>query len=97
MKFFEKYLPEKRRFRIFAILYFSLFLCLILTLFYRQVFQAEDFLEKERKQGQRRIIKPGARGDLFDREGNLLIGNRASLLCFYPFGTSVPGDLGRKN
>ena len=77
MKFFEKYLPEKRRFRIFAILYFSLFLCLILTLFYRQVFQAEDFLEKERKQGQRRIIKPGARGDLFDREGNLLIGNRA--------------------
>ena len=46
-------------------------------MFYRQVFQAEDFLEKERKQGQRRIIKPGARGDLFDREGNLLIGNRA--------------------
>ena len=77
MKFFEKYLPEKRRFRIFAILYFSLFLVLILTLFYRQIFQAEDFRAKERKQGQRRIIKPGARGDLFDREGNLLIGNRA--------------------
>ena len=77
MKFFEKYLPEKRRFRLFAFFYFSLFSILGCVLVYRQVFQAEDFREKERKQGQRRIIRPGARGDVLDREGNLLIGNRA--------------------
>jgi len=77
VKFFEKYLPEKRRFRLFAFFYFSLFSILIGILVYRQVFQAEDFREKERKQGQRRIIRPGARGDVLDREGNLLIGNRA--------------------
>ncbi len=77
MKFFEKYLPEKRRFRLFSFFYFSLFSILAGVLVYRQVFQVEDFREKERKQGQRRIIRPGARGDVFDRDGNLLIGNRA--------------------
>ncbi len=77
MKFFEKYLPEKRRFRLFSFFYFSLFSILASVLVYRQVFQVEDFREKERKQGQRRIIRPGARGDVFDRDGNLLIGNRA--------------------
>ena len=77
MSFFEKFFPETRRFRIFLSLYFLLFLTLISTLFFRQVIENDHYLEKERKQGQRRIVKPGARGDVLDRSGNLLIGNRA--------------------
>ena len=77
MSFFEKYFPETRRLRVFAGFYLSLFIVLISTLFFRQVIEKDLYLEKERKQGQRRIIKPGARGDVFDRNGNLLIGNRA--------------------
>jgi cell division protein FtsI/penicillin-binding protein 2 len=77
MSFFEKYFPETRRFQIFVCLYFFLFLILFCTLFFRQVVENDHYLEKERKQGQRRIVKPGARGDVLDRSGNLLIGNRA--------------------
>ncbi|MBT3666992.1 MAG: hypothetical protein HN548_05885 [Opitutae bacterium] len=39
--------------------------------------EKQEFDEKERLQGQRRILRPGARGDVFDREGKLLIGNKA--------------------
>ncbi len=77
MKFFEKYFPETRRFRKFAWIYLCLFLTLFGNLFFRQVWEREDYLEMERMQGQRRIIRPGARGDITDRENNLLIGNRA--------------------
>ena len=77
MKFFEKYFPETRRFRIFAGVYLGLFLVLFGYLFFRQIWERDAYLEKERIQGQRRILKPGARGDVVDRENNLLIGNRA--------------------
>ena len=77
MKFFEKYFPETRRFRIFAGVYLGLFLILFGYLFFRQIWERDAYLEKERIQGQRRILKPGARGDVVDRENNLLIGNRA--------------------
>ncbi len=77
MKFFEKYFPEARRLRIFAWFYLLFFLLLSGFLFYRQVIEREDYVEKERKQGQRRILRPGARGDVIDRNHNLLIGNRA--------------------
>ena len=77
MKFFEKYFPEKRRLRIFAWIYLSLFLVLFSYLFFRQVLERDDYLEKERLQGQRRIVRPGARGDVLDRENRLLIGNKA--------------------
>jgi cell division protein FtsI/penicillin-binding protein 2 len=77
VKFFEKYFPETRRFRIFAWIYLLLFVTLFGTLFYRQIIERDDYIEKERKQGQRRIIRPGARGDVLDRNNHLLIGNRA--------------------
>ncbi len=78
MKFFEKHFPEKRRLRIFAFFYALLFTILLTCLFFRQVWEKEDYLDIERKQGQRRIVRPGARGDVFDRENRLLIGNRPS-------------------
>ena len=47
MKFFEKYFPETRRFRIFAWIYLVFFTTL-LALFVRQVIQREDYVEKEK-------------------------------------------------
>ncbi|MEL0099624.1 MAG: hypothetical protein VW907_08725, partial [Opitutae bacterium] len=46
-------------------------------LFSRQVLERDEYVEKERIQGQRRILRPGARGDVVDRNHHLLIGNRA--------------------
>ncbi len=77
MKLYEKHHPESRRLWLFKVIFGTLFSILFFVLSYRQIFQNADFLEKERKQGQRRIIRPGPRGDVIDREGNLLIGNRA--------------------
>ena len=76
-KIIEKFLPETRRLNLFRILYSSLFIAICIFLVFRQVFQISEFETKERKQGQRRIIQPG-RGDVIDRNGELLIGNRAS-------------------
>ncbi len=73
----EKHKSEKNRLMIFKSLYGILFFILLSFLVQRQVFEAEDYHEKERKQGQRRIIRPGSRGDVLDREGRLLIGNEA--------------------
>ena len=77
-KIIEKFLPETRRLNLFRILYSSLFIAICIFLVFRQVVQISEFETKERKQGQRRIIQPGPRGDVIDRNGELLIGNRAS-------------------
>jgi len=77
MKILEKHHPENRRLRVFKILFSFLFLILIYFLLVRQAFETETFEERERKQGQRRILRPGARGDVLDRNGRLLIGNKA--------------------
>lgn len=77
MKLLEKHLPEKRRLRVFKFVYGSLFLTLFGCLLFRQTFETEEFENRERIQGQRRILRPGARGDVLDRNGQLLIGNKA--------------------
>ena len=73
----EQFFPEGRRLIVFKVIFGSLFILLATFLGYRQVIQSEKYKEQERKQGQRRIVKPGPRGDVFDRNGNLLIGNKA--------------------
>ena len=77
MEILEKYHSENRRLRVFKALFSVLFLVLIYFLLVRQAFETETFEERERKQGQRRILRPGARGDVLDRNGRLLIGNKA--------------------
>jgi cell division protein FtsI/penicillin-binding protein 2 len=42
-----------------------------------QFFEKDKFEDKERIQGQRRILRPGARGDVLDRNGKILIANKA--------------------
>ena len=77
MEILEKHHPENRRLRVFKALFSVLFLVLIYFLLVRQAFETETFEERERKQGQRRILRPGARGDVLDRNGRLLVGNKA--------------------
>ena len=43
---------------------------------YQQLFRADLHRGRETVQSQRRVVVPGPRGNLFDREGRLLVGNR---------------------
>ncbi|MBK9989550.1 MAG: penicillin-binding protein 2 [Verrucomicrobia bacterium] len=43
---------------------------------YQQLFKTDEYHEKEKQQNQRRILVPGPRGNIYDREGRLLVGNR---------------------
>lgn len=59
-------------FGVFALMFFALFS----GLFYRQIYLYDDYAKAGRQQSQRRIIKPGARGDIYDRKGRLIVGNK---------------------
>jgi penicillin-binding protein 2 len=43
---------------------------------YQQIIKGAMHHEQERQQNERRIITPGSRGDMLDRNGKLLVGNR---------------------
>ncbi len=43
---------------------------------YQQLFKSNQFRESERLQTQRRVLIPGPRGNIYDRYGRLLVGNR---------------------
>lgn len=45
-------------------------------LIYQQALRSDLAHEKEKVQSQRRILVPGPRGNIYDREGRLLVGNR---------------------
>lgn len=49
---------------------------LILGLAWRQLIANQKYEVIEKRQTERRILKPGPRGDIYDRKGNLLVGNR---------------------
>ena len=49
---------------------------LVLGLGWRQLIAAHKYEEIEKRQTERRVLKPGARGDIYDRKGKLLVGNR---------------------
>ena len=51
-------------------------LILAVGLGYQQLGRATEYRERETVQSQRRVIVPGPRGNLYDREGRLLVGNR---------------------
>lgn len=43
---------------------------------WRQLIDMNEYKELEKRQTERRILKPGPRGDIYDRNGRLLVGNR---------------------
>ncbi|HRP06628.1 MAG TPA: peptidoglycan glycosyltransferase, partial [Opitutaceae bacterium] len=42
---------------------------------YQQLFKTDAYHDIERIQNQRRVLMPGSRGNIYDREGRLLVGN----------------------
>lgn len=72
----EIYRPENPRLKLFYWLYGGMFLFLALGLGYRQIVQHQEFKDREEKQNLRRILIPGPRGNIYDRHGQLLVGNR---------------------
>ncbi len=63
------------------LLLFSGIVAVLLTvlvggLAYRQLFKAVFYNERERHQNQRRVVIPGPRGNIYDRNGDILVGNR---------------------
>lgn len=64
--------------RVIVFYFFVAVLLLVLAggLAYQQLIRADSFSESERKQNQRRILVPGPRGNIYDREGRPLVANR---------------------
>ena len=53
----------------------AMLLLLIGGLAYQQLMKSPSYNEAERVQNQRRVLVPGPRGNIYDREGRLLVGN----------------------
>lgn len=62
------------------LLFYGLIAAMVMTLFsgfaYRQLFTSGVYAERERIQNQRRVIVPGPRGNIYDRDGKIIVGNR---------------------
>ncbi|MEO7600117.1 MAG: penicillin-binding transpeptidase domain-containing protein [Opitutus sp.] len=63
------------------ILFFHFVIALLLLLLvgglaYQQLINTSVYHERERVQNQRRVLVPGPRGNIYDRNGQLLVGNR---------------------
>jgi len=54
----------------------ALLVTLVGGLAYQQLIKTDLYHERERVQNQRRILVPGPRGNIYDRHGRLLVGNR---------------------
>jgi penicillin-binding protein 2 len=65
------------RLLVFYPLVAALLLLILGGFAYQQLFKADIYHERERLQHQRRILLPAPRGNIHDREGRLLVGNRA--------------------
>ncbi len=55
----------------------ALLLVLVGGLTFRQLLRTDEYVEREKVQNQRRVLIPGPRGNITDREGRVLVGNRA--------------------
>lgn len=55
----------------------ALLVVLVSGLAYQQLRKVGEYADAERQQTQRRILYPGPRGNIEDREGRVLVGNRA--------------------
>lgn len=64
------------RIRVFYVLIAGLLALLAGGLAYRQLLQTGYYDRSERQQTQRRILLPGPRGNIYDRNHRLLVGNR---------------------
>ena len=77
MSIIETYRPQHTRLLLFQALIAAMLLVLVGGLAYRQIIQYGDYGERERLQNQRRVLVPGPRGNVYDRDNRLLVGNRS--------------------
>ncbi|MEO7414664.1 MAG: penicillin-binding transpeptidase domain-containing protein [Opitutaceae bacterium] len=73
----ESYKGYDPRVILFYFIIAALLLLLAGGLSYQQLFKAEAHNNRERRQNQRRVLVPGPRGEILDREGRVLVGNRS--------------------
>ncbi len=71
----ETYSETNTRIFIFYYIFAFMFLVLLLALGYRQIYLYDKYSKAGERQTLRRLIKPGARGDIYDRNGKILVGN----------------------
>ena len=75
-KLFESHKGYDPRVVFFYFITAGLLLLLGGGLAYQQLFRGDLYHDRERAQNQRRILVPGPRGNIYDRHGELLVGNR---------------------
>lgn len=73
----ESYKGYDPRVILFYFLILGMLLLLAAGLGYQQLSKTNEYAAAEMRQNQRRILVPGPRGYIYDREGRLLVGNRA--------------------
>lgn len=76
MSIVESHKNYNPRLRVFYYLMAGVVALLIGGLAKHQVIANAEYEAKEIQQNQRRVLLPGPRGNIFDREGRLLVGNR---------------------
>ena len=72
----ESHKSYQPRVIFFHFVILALLATLVAGLAYQQLFNTARHRDTERMQNQRRILVPGPRGNIYDREGRLLVGNR---------------------
>ena len=55
----------------------ALLLLIIAGFAYQQLIKTDEYADREKLQSRRRILYPAPRGNIYDRDGRLLVGNRA--------------------
>jgi penicillin-binding protein 2 len=70
------YTRMEPRLRFFYPVFGAMFLFLAFGLFWRQIIEAHYYKDEQLRQSLRRILLPGTRGNIYDRHGVLLVGNR---------------------
>lgn len=63
------------RILVFYAIIALLFAGLVAGLAYQQLTKVDEYSDRERQQNQRRVLFPGPRGNIYDRDGRLLVGN----------------------
>lgn len=72
----ESHNKKNKRLTLFFYIFGLLFFVIIGGLAWRQLLRNDNYLELEERQSLRRIVQPAPRGEIYDREGKLLVGNR---------------------
>ncbi len=76
MKPEKTYSKKNPRIPVFGWLFAAAFAVLLGSLAYRQIYLGDFYAERGKRQSMRRIVEPGTRGDIYDRNGRRLVTNR---------------------